>query len=98
MMEACWVVFVDSNQKRVVAKNIQNLQQRVHLVVIFIAKFQQLACDFERNDKALINQFCYSLKNNVKILLLTMPKIGMLEGFITQAIAYDNQLFIRRQE
>jgi hypothetical protein len=67
-------------------------------VVIYAVEFQQLICDFEWNNKTFINRFLYGLKDDVKDLLITMPKIETLQDFITQAITCDNRLFERHQE
>lgn len=65
-MERFIVVFEDSDQVMVVAKKIQNLQQRSLLIVIYATKFQRLACDHDWNNKAFITRFQYYLRNNVK--------------------------------
>ena len=39
-----------------------------------------------------------SLRDDVKDLLITMPRIETLEEFMTQAITCNNQLFERHQE
>ena len=57
---------------------------------MYATEFQNLACNVDWNDKALIHQFRYGLKDNVKDLLLTMPRADLLEQFIAQAIACDN--------
>jgi hypothetical protein len=48
--------------------------------------------------KLLPTVFPYGLKDDVKNLLITMPKVETLQEFITQAITCDNRLFERRQE
>jgi len=74
-IKAFLAIFGDSDQKRVVETKIQNLQQGMHLATIYAAKFQQLACNLEYNNKTLINQLYYYLKKNVKYLLLIMLRI-----------------------
>lgn len=97
-MEALTSTFGDTDRERVAETRIQSLQQGLRSAATYAAEFQQLACDLDWNDKALINKFRWGLRDNVKDLLLTMPKVDMLDEFITQAIACDNRLFERRQE
>jgi hypothetical protein len=77
---------------------MQGLHQGTRSAAIYAAEFQQLTYDLEWNDKAFINRFRYGLKDDVKDLLIIMPKIETLQEFITQAITCDNRLFERRQE
>lgn len=65
-MERFIVAFEDSDQVTVVAKKIQNLQQRSLLIVIYATKFQRLTCDHDWNNEAFITQFQCYLRNNVK--------------------------------
>jgi hypothetical protein len=60
--------------------------------------FYSLHVIFEWNDKAFMNWFRHGLKDDVKDLLIIMPKLETMQEFITQAITCDNQLFERRQE
>src|SRR4029079_4603009 len=85
-------------RERVAETKLVSLRQGSRSATTYAAEFQNLVCDVDWNDKALINQFRYGLKDNVKDLLLTMPKAKSLEQFIAQAIACDNRLFERRQE
>ena len=45
-----------------------------------------------------MTRFRYGLRDDVKNLLITMPKVDMLEELISQAIVCDNRLFELRQE
>jgi hypothetical protein len=54
------------------------LYQETRSIAIYAVEFQQLTCDLEWNDKALINRFRYGLKDNVKDLLITMPNVEIL--------------------
>jgi hypothetical protein len=74
------------------------LYQGTRFVVIYAAEFQQLTGDLEWNNKAFINRFHYGLKNNVKDLSITMPKVETLQEFIIPSITYDNRIFERHQE
>ena len=97
-LEALTATFGDSDRERVAETKIQTLRQGSRSAAIYAAEFQQLACDLDWNDKALMNHFRRGLNDNVKDLLLTMPRVNTLEEFITQAISCDNRLFERRQE
>lgn len=97
-LKAFSATFGDGDRERVAETKIQSLQQGSRSAAIYASEFQQLTCDLDWNDKALINRFRYGLKDDVKDLLLTMPKVDTLEDFITQSIACDNRLFERRQE
>jgi hypothetical protein len=90
--------FGDSNKERVAETKMQSLRQGTWSVAIYATEFQQLTCDLEWNNKAFINCFRYGLKDDVKDLLITMPKVETLQEFITQAITCDNRLFERCQE
>ena len=97
-LEAFTATFGESDRERVAETKLVSLRQGSRSATTYAAEFQNLACDVDWNDKALINQFRYGLRDNVKDLLLTMPKAESLEQFIAQAIACDNRLFERRQE
>jgi hypothetical protein len=90
--------FGDSDRKRVAETKMQSLHQGIQFAAIYATEFQQLTCDFEWNNKAFINRFRYGLKDDVKNLLITMPKVETLQEFIAQAITCDNRLFEWRQE
>jgi hypothetical protein len=77
---------------------MQSLRQETRSAAIYAAEFEQLTYDLEWNDKAFINRFRYGLKDDVKDLLITMPRFETLQEFIIQAITCDNRLFERCQE
>jgi hypothetical protein len=70
--------FGDSDREKVVETKMQSLYQETRSIAIYAVEFQQLTCDLEWNDKALINRFRYGLKDNVKDLLITMPNVEIL--------------------
>jgi hypothetical protein len=70
--------FGDSNREKATETKMQSLRQGTLSSAIFIAEFQQLICDLEWNDKAFINRFQHGLKDDVKDLLITMPKVETL--------------------
>jgi hypothetical protein len=69
---------------------MQSLRQETRSAAIYAAEFEQLTYDLEWNDKAFINRFRYGLKDDVKDLLITMPKVETLLEFITQVIICNN--------
>jgi hypothetical protein len=97
-MERLTATFGDSDQERVAEKKIQNLRQGSRSAAMYAAEFQQLTCDLDWNDKAFMTRFRYGLRDDVKNLLITMPKVDTLEELISQSIICDNRLFELRQE
>src|SRR5918997_1114206 len=97
-MERFIAAFGDSDRERVAERKIQNLRQGSRSAAIYAAEFQQLTCDLDWNDKAYMTRFRYGLKDDVKNLLITMPRVDTLEELISQAIICDNRLFELRQE
>jgi len=90
--------FGERDRALIATTKLQTLQQRSRPASAYVAKFQQLACDLDWNDTALITMFRWGLRNNIKTLLLNLPKPTTLSEAITQAIDCDNQLFEQRQE
>ena len=97
-MERFTAAFGDSDREGVAERKIQNLQQGSRSAAIYAAEFQKLTCDLDWNDKAFMTRFRYGLRDDVKNLLITMPKVDTLEELISQAIICDNRLFELRQE
>lgn len=97
-IERLTAAFGDSDRERVAERKIQNLRQGSRSAAIYAAEFQQLTCDLDWNDKAFMTRFRYGLRDDVKNLLITMPKADTLEELISQAIICDNRLFELRQE
>ena len=81
-LEVFTATFGESDWERVAETKLVSLWQGSWSATTYAAEFQNLACDVDWNDKALINQFRYGLRDNVKDLLLTMPKAESLEQFI----------------
>jgi hypothetical protein len=77
---------------------LQTLQQRSRLVSAYIVEFQQLACDLDWNDTALITMFRWGLRDDIKTLLLNLRKPTTLSEAITQAIDCNNRLFEQQRE
>lgn len=97
-MERFTAAFGDSDREGVAERKIQSLRQGSRSAAIYAAEFQQLTCDLDWNDKAFMTRFRYGLRDDVKNLLITMPKVETLEELISQAIVCDNRLFELRQE
>jgi hypothetical protein len=57
-----------------------------------------LACDINWDEEALMSQFHWGLRDDVKDLLLSMPDPQTLNEAISQAVKCDNWLFQRRQD
>ena len=65
----------------------------------YAADFRLLASDIPWDDQALMEQFRYGLRNDVKDLLLTFPKEPKsLTEAISCAVRCDNCLFERHSE
>ena len=82
-MERLTITFGDSDRERVVERKIQNLRQGSRSATIYAAEIQQLTCDLDWNDKAYMTRFRYRLRDDVKNLLITMPKVDTLEELIS---------------
>jgi hypothetical protein len=90
--------FGERDRTLIVTTKLQTLQQRSRPTSAYVAEFQQLACDLDWNDMALITKFRWGYCDDIKTLLLNLPKPTTLSKAITQAIDYDNWLFEQRQE
>ena len=97
-MEKLTAAFGNSDRERVAEKKIQNLRQGSRSAAIYAAEFQQLTCDLNWIDKTYMTRFQYGLRDDVRNLLITMPKVDTLEGLIPQAISCHNRLFELQQE
>ena len=66
---------------------------------MYVADFRLLASDIPWHDQALMEQFRYGLRNNVKDLLLTFPEQPKsLTEAISHTVRCDNRLLERRSE
>jgi hypothetical protein len=90
--------FGERDRALITTTKLQTLQQRSCPTSAYVAEFQQLACDLDWNDTALITMFRWGLRDDIKTLLLNLPKPTTLSEAIIQAIDYDNRLFEQRQE
>jgi hypothetical protein len=85
--------FGERDRTLIATTKLRTLQQRSRPALAYVAEFQQLACDLDWNDTALITMFRWGLRNDIKTLLLNLPKPTTLLEAITQAIEYDNRMF-----
>lgn len=90
--------FGERDRALIATTKLRSLQQRSRPASAYVAEFQQIACDLEWNDAALITMFRWGLRDDIKTLLLNLPKPTTLSEAITQAIDCDNRLFEQRQE
>jgi hypothetical protein len=90
--------FGERDRALIATTKLRTLQQRSRPASAYVAEFQQLACDLDWNDAALITMFRWGLRDDIKTLLLNLPKPTTLSEAIIQAIDYDNRLFEQRQE
>jgi hypothetical protein len=90
--------FGDTDKERTSATKLRALQQGAKPASAYASQFRQLACDVHWGEAALISQFQFGLRGEVKDLLLTLPDPTTLSEAITQAVRCDNRLYERRQE
>jgi hypothetical protein len=97
-MEEFSTTFGDVDKARMADSKIRELQQGSRPASIYASEFRQLSCDVDwESDMALVRQFYWGLRDDVKDLLLTMPDVSTLAEAISQAVKCDNRLFERRQ-
>lgn len=90
--------FGEHDKIRSATTKIRVLRQGMRSASVYASDFRQLACDINWDDQALISQFQWGLRDDVKDLLLTMPDPTNLNEAISQAVRCDNRLFQRRQD
>ena len=91
--------FGDTDSIRTAINKIRRLRQADCLASAYAADFRLLASDIPWDDQALMEQFRYGLRNDVKDLLLTFPEEPKsLTEAISRAVRCDNRLFERRSE
>ena len=94
--QAC---FGDTDSVRTTINKIRRLRQGDRPASAYASDFRLLACDIPWDEEALMDQFRFGLRNDVKDLLLTFhedPK--SLTEAISRAVRCDNRLFERRSE
>ena len=91
--------FGDTDSVRTAINKIRRLRQGDRPASAYASDFRLLACDIPWDEEALMDQFRFGLRNDVKDLLLTFhedPK--SLTEAISRAVRCDNRLFERRSE
>jgi hypothetical protein len=90
--------FRERDRALIATTKLRTLQQPSRPALAYVAEFQQLACDLDWNDTAFITMLRWGLRDDIKTLLLNLPKPTTLSEAITQTIDYNNRLFEQRQE
>ena len=91
--------FGDTDSIRTTINKIRRLRQGDRPASAYAADFRLLASDIPWDDQALMEQFRYGLRNDVKDLLLTFPEEPKsLTEAISRAVRCDNRLFEWRSE
>lgn len=92
-LEAMKKAFGEHDKARVALKKIYALQQGLRSISVYAFEYIQLAIDLNWGKKALMDQFYWGLRDDVKDLLLNFPNPCMLDETISEAVKCDNQLF-----
>ena len=91
--------FGDTDSVRTTINKIRRLRQGDRPASAYVADFRLLACDIPWDEEALMDQFRYGLRNDVKDLLLTFHEDPRsLTEAVSRAVRCDNRLFERRSE
>jgi len=85
--------FSEHDKIRLATMKIRNLGQGRRLASIYALEFWQLSCDIDWGKQALVSQFYYGLRDEVKDLLLLLHDPSTLNEAISQAIKCNNCLF-----
>lgn len=97
-LEAFAEAFGEHDKARWATTKIRSLRQGTRSASVYASDFRQLACDINWDEEALMSQFYWGLKDDVKDLLLSLPDPRTLNEAISQAVKCDNRLFQRRQD
>ena len=93
------VSFRDTNNILTTINKIRRLRQGDRLASTYAADFRLLNSDIPWDDQALIEQFHYGLRNDIKNLLLTFLKEPKsLTEAISRTVRCNNRLLKRRSE
>lgn len=90
--------FGEHDKVRWATTKIRSLRQGTQSASVYASDFRQLACDINWDEEALMSQFHWGLRDDVKDLLLSLPDPQTLSEAISQAVKCDNRLFQRRQD
>jgi len=97
-LEAFAEAFGEHDKVRWATTKIRSLRQGTRSASVYASDFRQLASDINWGEEALVSQFYWGLKDDVKDLLLSLPDPQTLNEAISQAVKCDNRLFQRRQD
>jgi hypothetical protein len=97
-LEAFAEAFGEHDKARWATTKIRALRQGSRSASVYASEFRQLACDINWDEQALMSQFYWGLRDDVKDLLLALPDPQTLNEAINQAVKCDNRLFQRRQD
>jgi hypothetical protein len=97
-LEAFAEAFGEHDKVRWATTKIRSLRQGARSASVYASDFRQLASDINWGEEALVSQFYWGLRDDVKDLLLTLPDPQTLNEAISQAVKCDNRLFQRRQD
>jgi hypothetical protein len=90
--------FGEHDKIRWATTKIRSLRQGSRSASVYASDFRQLACDINWDEEALMSQFHWGLRDDVKDLLLSLSDPQTLSEAISQAVKCDNRLFQRRQD
>jgi hypothetical protein len=85
--------FGDMDKAWSAAIKIRNLHQGTRPASFYASEFQQLASDLNWDDAALMEQFRFGLRGDVKDLMISFLDPIDLNALYTMAIRCDNRLF-----
>lgn len=97
-LEAFAEAFGEHDKARWATTKIRALRQGTRSASVYASDFRQLVCDINWGEEALMSQFHWGLRDDVKDLLLFLPDPRTLNEAISQAVKCDNRLFQRRQD
>lgn len=97
-LEAFAEAFGEHDKVRWATTRIRSLRQGMRSASVYASDFRQLASDINWGEEALVSQFYWGLRDDVKDLLLSLPDPQTLNEAISQAVKCDNRLFQRRQD
>jgi hypothetical protein len=87
--------FEDHDKARSSTTKICVLRQGSCPTSIYTTHFRLLTCDINWDEEALMSQFHWDLRDDVKDLLLSMSDLQTLNKAISEAVKCDNWLFQR---
>ena len=95
-LEAFAEAFGKHDKARWATTKIRSLRQGTRSASVYASDFRQLAFDINWDEEALMNQFYWNLRDDVKNLLLSLTDPRTFNEAISQAVKCDNRLFQRR--